>query len=44
MTLPPGVARKGRGVISVHSFSKTLGTGLRLGYVHGSPEMLGPCE
>lgn len=32
----------GNGVISVHTFSKTLGTGLRLGYLHGSPHMLAP--
>ena len=33
---------KGRGVISVHSFSKTIGTGLRIGYLHSAPELLAP--
>eukprot|EP00427_Karlodinium_veneficum_P008205 CAMPEP_0169078238 /NCGR_PEP_ID=MMETSP1015-20121227/9307_1 /TAXON_ID=342587 /ORGANISM="Karlodinium micrum, Strain CCMP2283" /LENGTH=381 /DNA_ID=CAMNT_0009137819 /DNA_START=196 /DNA_END=1341 /DNA_ORIENTATION=- len=32
----------GVGVLSVHTFSKTLGTGLRIGYVHGSPPWLAP--
>ena len=32
----------GYGVLTIHTFSKTLGTGLRLGYVHSAPEMLAP--
>ena len=32
----------GYGVVTIHTFSKTLGTGLRLGYVHSAPEMLAP--
>jgi 2-aminoadipate transaminase len=32
----------GHGVITVHTFSKTLGTGLRLGYLHASPALLAP--
>ena len=32
----------GYGVITIHTFSKTLGTGLRLGYLHSAPEMLAP--
>ena len=35
---------KGRGVISVMSFSKTIGTGLRLGYIHANATMLEPCS
>eukprot|EP00747_Dinoflagellata_sp_TGD_P207080 gnl/TRDRNA2_/TRDRNA2_80695_c0_seq1.p1 gnl/TRDRNA2_/TRDRNA2_80695_c0~~gnl/TRDRNA2_/TRDRNA2_80695_c0_seq1.p1 ORF type:complete len:445 (-),score=92.94 gnl/TRDRNA2_/TRDRNA2_80695_c0_seq1:149-1483(-) len=34
----------GHGVCSVHTFSKTLGTGLRLGWVHASPETLKPLQ
>jgi 2-aminoadipate transaminase len=30
----------GHGVLTVHTFSKTLGTGLRLGYVHSTPNLL----
>jgi 2-aminoadipate transaminase len=32
----------GVGVFTVHTFSKTLGTGLRLGYVHSAEEWLAP--
>lgn len=32
----------GFGVLTVHTFSKTLGTGLRLGYVHASSEWIAP--
>merc|ERR1719261_2311094 len=34
----------GFGVLTVHTFSKTLGTGLRLGYVHSRPEWLVPLQ
>jgi 2-aminoadipate transaminase len=34
----------GHGVLTVHSFSKTLGTGLRLGYVHSAPALLAPLQ
>lgn len=34
----------GWGVLTVHTFSKTLGTGLRLGYVHSNPEWLVPLQ
>ena len=32
----------GYGVLTVHTFSKTLGTGLRLGYVHGASNLVEP--
>lgn len=32
----------GYGVLTVHTFSKSLGTGLRLGYIHSSPEFILP--
>jgi len=34
----------GYGVFSVHTFSKTLGTGLRIGFVHSHPEWLAPMQ
>jgi DNA-binding transcriptional MocR family regulator len=34
----------GHGVLTVHTFSKTLGTGLRLGYVQAQPEWLEPLQ
>jgi len=34
----------GFGVVTVHTFSKTLGTGLRLGYLHSQPEWLAPIQ
>ena len=40
--MPPLSNTGGYGVLTIHTFSKTLGTGLRLGYVHSAPEMLAP--
>ena len=34
----------GLGVLSIHTFSKTLGTGLRVGYIHGAAPMLAPIK